>query len=176
MSLATGELAQLLLRAQIADLLALEYELLDERRFEEWLDLLTDDVQYVMPLARNVARVMAEREYTRPGQDTVWFDEGKPELALRVEQLLSADHWAEEPASRTTHMVANIRVAEHDESSAAVNSRFLVYRTRLDSVVELVAGKRADVLRLEKGAWKIARRQVLIDQSTLTWGNLSTFF
>ncbi|HLG69538.1 MAG TPA: 3-phenylpropionate/cinnamic acid dioxygenase subunit beta [Chloroflexota bacterium] len=169
------DLADLLLKAEIEDFLTREAELLDERRFDEWLDLLADDVQYSMPMVRNVKHDALDQEYTRAGRDAMWFDEGKHELALRVEQLQSGDHWAEEPRSRTTHLVAGIRVVERSTEEVTVNSRFLVYRTRLGSEVDLIAGKRTDLLRRQDGSWKIARRHVLIDQSTLTARNLTTF-
>lgn len=174
--MSSDALARLLLKSELEDLLALESELLDERRFEDWLDLLTEDVHYCMPLARSVRHDALEQEYTRPGRDTSWFDEGKAELRLRVEQIRSGDHWAEEPLSRTTHLVANVRVAEHVRDEATVHSRFIVYRARFDVDVDLIAGKRTDVLRREASGWKIARRCILIDQGTLTARNLSTFF
>ncbi|HEX6512357.1 MAG TPA: 3-phenylpropionate/cinnamic acid dioxygenase subunit beta [Chloroflexota bacterium] len=174
--MSSAAVAYLRLRAELSDVLTLEAELLDERRFDEWLDLLTDDVQYCMPMARNVSHDSLDQEYTRPGQDAAWFDEGKKELALRVEQIQSGDHWAEEPLSRTTHLVANIRLAEHSDNEAVVHSRFIVYRARLETDVDLIAGKRTDVLRRESGAWKIARRRILVDQSTLTVGSLTIFF
>ena len=171
-----GALAGLILQAELSDLLALEAELLDERRFDEWLDLLADDIQYCMPMARNVRHDSLDQEYTRPGRDASWFDEGKKELALRVQQIQSGDHWAEEPLSRTTHLVANIRIAGHAADEATVHSRFIVYRARLETDIDLIAGKRTDVIRREADGWKIARRRILIDQSTLTARNLTTFF
>ena len=35
---------------EVADFLMREAELLDERHFGEWLDLLTDDIHYNMPV------------------------------------------------------------------------------------------------------------------------------
>ena len=43
-----------LLRLEIEDFLWDEAELLDDFRYEEWLDLLTDDLVYWMPIRRNV--------------------------------------------------------------------------------------------------------------------------
>src|SRR5207237_4759690 len=59
------ELARLLLKEEVEDLLYREAELLDERRYEEWLDLFTDDVQYWMPMRRNVPADEGPREFTR---------------------------------------------------------------------------------------------------------------
>ena len=70
-------LAHFLLKDEIEGFLYKEAELLDERRFEEWLDLLTEDIRYWMPMRRNVKFGESEREFTREGQDINWFDEGK---------------------------------------------------------------------------------------------------
>jgi 3-phenylpropionate/cinnamic acid dioxygenase small subunit len=53
-----------------------EANLLDERRFEEWFDLLTEDVRDWMPMRRNVKFGDQARENTRERQDMRWFDEG----------------------------------------------------------------------------------------------------
>src|ERR1700716_1892655 len=98
-----GTIARLLLKAEVEEFLYNEADLLDERRYEEWLDLLTDDVRYWMPMARNFKFGEAEREWTRELQDLAWFDEGKTTLTQRVQQLMTGIHWAEEPASRVSH-------------------------------------------------------------------------
>ena len=71
------ELVQALLERDAANFLYHEAELLDERRYEDWLALLTEDVRYWMPIRRNVKLGELEREFTREGQDVNWFDEGK---------------------------------------------------------------------------------------------------
>ena len=103
-------LDRLLLEAEIERFLSAEAELLDERRFDDWLNLLHDDIHYWMPIARNVRFNQPELEYTREGAEANWFDEGKDTLKKRVLQIQGGDHWAEEPRSRTTHLVANVRM------------------------------------------------------------------
>lgn len=39
------------LQADIADFYYLEADLLDERQYEAWLDLLADDIVYFMPIS-----------------------------------------------------------------------------------------------------------------------------
>ena len=46
MSAESPALARLLLKKEIEELLYREAELLDERRFEDWLDLFTEDARY----------------------------------------------------------------------------------------------------------------------------------
>ena len=146
------DIARLLLKQQIEDFLYHEAELLDERRYEDWLALLADDVRYWMPMRRNVKFGELEREFTRAGQDINWFDEGKDTLTRRVQQILTGVHWAEEPLSRLCHMVSNVQLLHVQPSVVApaevtVKSRFLIYRNRVETETDLLVGKREDVLR-----------------------------
>jgi 3-phenylpropionate/cinnamic acid dioxygenase small subunit len=106
MAIDESAVRRLLLLAEVTDFLYREADLLDERRYEEWLGLLADDYQYAVPLRMNVRYDdVAEREQTRAGEEICWFDEGKATTELRVAQLATGLHWAEEPVSRVTHLV-----------------------------------------------------------------------
>ena len=80
-------IAYVLLKQEVEEFLYHEAELLDERRYEAWLELLADDVRYWMPMRRNVRFGELEREFTREGQDINWFDEGKDTLTQRVQDM-----------------------------------------------------------------------------------------
>ena len=170
------DLAGLLLRHEVQDFLYREAELLDERRYEEWLDLFTDDARYFMPMRRNVPHAERERELTREGADVNWFDEGKDTLRRRVQQILTGIHWAEEPPSRICHIVSNVQVEPTSGRELTVKSRFLIYRNRVETETDVLVGKREDVLRRDNGSFKIARRTILLDQSVLLAKNLTFFF
>src|ERR1700710_1038060 len=128
--------AFLLLTQEIAQFLYTEAELLDERRHDEWLALLAEDIRYWMPMRRNVKYGDTTREFTRETEDISWFDESKETLTRRVRQIQTGIHWAEEPVSRISHMVSNIRLIEVNPSTAepaevALKCRFLIYRNRV---------------------------------------------
>ncbi len=181
MTRSTRGIEQLLLKQEIEEFLYAEAELLDERRFEEWLELFTEDVRYWMPIRRNVKFGELEREFTRGGQDINWFDEGKDTLTRRVNQILTGVHWAEEPLSRICHMVSNVQVLRatpsvSDPEEVSIKSRFLIYRNRVETETDFLVGKRDDVLRSVDGSWKIAQRQITLDQSVLLAKNLTFFF
>src|SRR5436305_77676 len=93
---AEASLGRLLLQQEVERFLYTEANLLDARRFEEWLGLLSEDVRYWMPVARNMRFGEQEHEYTREGEDIAWFDEGKETLRQRANQILTGIHWAEE--------------------------------------------------------------------------------
>ena len=174
-------LAHLLLKNEMEEFLFHEAELLDERRFEEWLNLLSDDIRYYMPMRRNVKFGELDREFTREGYDINWFDEGKATLERRVSQILTGVHWAEEPLSRICHMVSNVQLREATPSAenateVALKCRFLIYRNRVETETDFLIGKREDTLRKEDGAWKIAQRRVILDQNVLLAKNLTFFF
>src|SRR6476661_3373294 len=111
-------IARVLLAHEIAEFLFSEAELLDERRYEEWLGLLTDDIRYWMPMRRNVKFGEGAREFTRETADIAWFDEGKDTLTRRVRQIQTGIHWAEEPQSRIAHLVSNVQLVEASPSVA----------------------------------------------------------
>lgn len=173
-----SDLDRLLLKEEIEALLYHEAELLDERRYEAWLDLFTDDAHYFMPMRRNVPHDEPDREFTRAGADVNWFDEGKDTLTRRVKQILTGLHWAEEPPSRICHIVSNVQIVATDSApgEVLVKSRFLVYRNRVETETDFLVGKREDVLRRVGGGWKIARRKIVLDQNVLLAKNLTVFF
>jgi 3-phenylpropionate/cinnamic acid dioxygenase small subunit len=167
---------RLLLTQEIAQFLYTEAELLDERRHDEWLALLADDIRYWMPMRRNVKYGDTAREFTRETEDVSWFDEGKDTLARRVRQLQTGIHWAEEPQSRISHMITNVQLLSVTPDEVVAKSRFLIYRNRVETETDLLVGKREDTLRRAGDGWQIARRKIILDQSVLLTKNLTFFF
>jgi 3-phenylpropionate/cinnamic acid dioxygenase small subunit len=170
------------LKADMEDFLYAEADLLDNRQFRDWLNLLAEDMTYFMPIRRNVKFGQhAQRENTVQGSGISWFDEDKWTLAKRVDQILTGVHYAEEPLSRVCHMVSNVQVLSATPSLEApqeveVRCRFLVYQNRIEYETYTFVGKRTDLIRKTSDGWKIARREILLDQNVLLAKNLSTFF
>ena len=171
-----------LLQQEIADFLFAEAELLDERRFREWLDLLDEDISYFMPIRRNVKfGQQSKLENTISGEGISWFDDDKWTLTKRVEQILTGVHFAEEPLSRVSHLISNVRLVSANPSlgeaqEVTVNSCFLVYQNRQEYETNIFAGRRKDVLRRSGAGWRIARRDILLNQNVLLAKNLTIFF
>lgn len=169
-------LERLLLHREVEEFLYAEAELLDERRFDDWLDLFTEDARYFMPIRRNVKWGELEKGETSEATEISWFDEGKPTLTSRVRQLETGLHWAEEPISRVCHMVSNVQVVRVEGQEVHAKSRFLVYRNRLQDETDFFLGKREDVLRRVDGQLKVARRKIILDQNVLLAKNVTIFF
>jgi 3-phenylpropionate/cinnamic acid dioxygenase small subunit len=157
-----------------------EADLLDDRDYEQWLTLLDESIRYRMPIARNVRRDQTDREYTGAGE-VAWFDEGIVTLRQRVAQIKTGIHWAEEPTSRASHLVTNIRIVgarplDDGAQAVQVRSRFLVSQHRLQSESNLFVGKREDTLRLTDAAITVLKRDVFLNQAVLGAKALTTFF
>src|SRR5712691_2229303 len=173
---------------EVEQFLYREARLLDERRFHEWLDLFTDDVRYWMA-GRSTRYPRSSKAITvlDPGRrqesdvavedELAILDETKVTLSGRIARLDTGMAWAEDPPSRTRHIIANIEVEPGDTASELkVYSNFLVYRTRAESEQDFYVGARQDILRSVDGAWKIARRKLVLDQNVLLPKNVSIFF
>ncbi|MEU4650121.1 3-phenylpropionate/cinnamic acid dioxygenase subunit beta [Nocardia fluminea] len=161
----------------------LEAEMLDDGRFTDWLDLLADDLEYWAPTRTNRLRRQQALSIAARGE-AAYYDETKESLTWRIRRFDSGMAWAEDPPSRTRHLVTNV-VAHHvdpDENTGftsddlLVRSAFLVYRNRLEREQNVFAGQRTDILRRDAGGLRVARRTILLDQNILQAKNISTFF
>jgi 3-phenylpropionate/cinnamic acid dioxygenase small subunit len=173
---------------EVEQFLFREASLLDERRFQEWLGLLTDDIRYWMPSmgrhygAGSKAFTPLERdEPERPEfsgeHELAILDETRDSLARRIARLDTGMAWSEEPPSRTCRFISNVRVAESDSGAGLiVCSNFILYRTRGERERDFYVGSRQDVLRSDGGGWKIAYRKILLPENVLAAKNVSNFF
>ncbi|MDR8071884.1 3-phenylpropionate/cinnamic acid dioxygenase subunit beta [Burkholderia cenocepacia] len=170
------------LKREIEEHLYDEAELLDQRRFKEWLDTLSDDLVYFMPMTYNVKfGEHGQREKTGFEKDMSWFNEGKWTLTKRAEQILTGVHWAEEPLSRLTRLVSNVQITgirtnDAGQQELSVRSRFLTYQNRCEYEEYYFVGKRNDVFRKEGDGWKLVRREIDLGQTVLLAKNLTVFF
>lgn len=160
-----------------------EAELLDDGRYVDWLDMLAEDLDYWMPTRTNRLRRQQALSVAARGE-AAFYDETKDSLAWRVRRFDAGMAWAEDPPSRTRHLITNITVRHVDttelpdfvEDDLLVRSAFLVYRTRLEREENIFAGGRTDVLRRTESGLQVARRTILLDQNILQAKNISTFF
>jgi 3-phenylpropionate/cinnamic acid dioxygenase small subunit len=173
---------------EVEQFLYREARLLDERRFHDWLQLLTDDIHYWMgnrtnryPKSSKAIAILDPDRYDEDDRtkedELAILDEDKSTLSARVARLDTGMAWAEDPPSRTRHLITNIEVEPGDaEAELEVYSNFIVYRSRSETEQDFYVGARRDVLRRVDGAWKIASRKVTLDQNVLLAKNVSIFF
>ena len=88
-----------------------EAALLDAHKYSDWIELFSEDTHYFMPIRRTRTRRELDKEFTKPGE-MAYFDDDKMLLNGRVLKFNSGTSWAEDPPSRTRHMVHNVRVVD----------------------------------------------------------------
>jgi phthalate 3,4-dioxygenase subunit beta len=154
-----------------------EAYLLDAQRYEEWLDTLTDDVRYVMPVRVTTARGAGFDTSPDRGPGMAHFDEDRYSLGQRVARFATEHAWTEDPPSRLRHFITNVRTFECDkEGQLIVESAELLFRSRGDvNESALVSCGREDLLRRCGQTWKLARRTIIADESVLRMQNLAVF-
>lgn len=170
-----ASLEAIVLQHAIEQALYREAALLDAHDYAAWLEMLTDDVTYWMPIRETRSSAEREREFTAFG-DAAYFDEDRKMLEVRVEKQTSGYAWSEDPPSRTRHCITNVRILAREDDEVTVGCNMVVYRSRLDADEDWWVGRRIDRLRDVEGRWKLARREIYLDQTVLKSKNLSTFF
>jgi biphenyl 2,3-dioxygenase beta subunit len=165
---------------EIEQFLFYEARLLDEWRWRDWYGLLADDIHYWMPTRKNRLRVRGFTDEVTDGIQMSYFDDDKRSMEGRILQIESGTHWAEDPPSRTRHLITNVWISDVREENGAytydVRSYFLCYRNRLESEVDIWAGVRDDVIRkTANGGYEIAKRTILLDQNVILSKTLSVF-
>jgi benzoate/toluate 1,2-dioxygenase beta subunit len=130
-----------------------EANLLDERRFEEWLDLYTQDAVYWVPAA--------------PGQSSAddhvsLFYDDKETMVARVKRLRHPEIHAQSPASRTCRFVTNLAVDRggDDSVTCTVTSNQLIVEYRPGWEQRIFAGRCRHTLRFRDGRWMIAGKRL----------------
>ena len=154
-----------------------EAALLDAADYSGWLDLLCEDIRYLMPVRVTTARGAGFDTLADMGH----FDEDMYALHKRVERLATDHAWTEDPPSRTRHFVTNVRTFRRSASldrdaEFEVESAVLLFRSRGDTrEADLVSAGRTDVLRETADGLRLARREILVDEAVLRTQNLAVF-
>lgn len=155
-----------------ADFLLREAELLDDARFDEWLELLHPDIDYRVP----VRVVPADRNDAGFSRRAYYYRENHTSIVHRVERLSQDDAWAENPRTRTRRMVANVRGGVTEGAATPVRSNLALFCYRHDDPTPIIiTGERHDALRQVDGTWRLAARTVYLDSTVLGLQSLSVF-
>lgn len=151
---------------------------LDRREFDTWLTMLDEDLRYFMPLRRNRMKRFDDMEFSAD-DEFASFDDTYTMMKGRIRKLGTEVSWSENPGSKTRHLISNVMIGIGQEPGTyEVESAFITYRNRAERQVDIWAGERRDLIRRSDTpfGFKIARRTILLDQTTLLANNLSIFF
>lgn len=155
--------------------LYLEARLLDEERFEDWLAVLCEDVNYAMALGSR--RFRADRSGPLAVGTGVVFNENLARLKLRIDRLRSGFVWAEDPPNFVRRVVSNVEVERAEAANEAiVHSVIVIHRNRIDGLTRLLTAGRTDCWRRGDDGWCLAARKIALDHAVLPDSNVNVFF
>ncbi len=144
-----------------------EARLIDEQRFDEWLDLFTEDGHYWMPL---------EMGQTDPVLQQSLFYDDMVLMRIRVERLKGARTFSQKPKSRCHHVLQTPEVdaADADANRYVTWTPFHYLETRLDEQV-MFAGWSRHHLTVVDGALKMTLKRVDLVNPDSAFGNIQLF-
>ena len=125
-------------------------ELLDSRKWQDWIDLFADDGVYWMP---------PDASYkTWDGQPAI-FAEDKNLMTVRMNRVLHPDAWSQRPLWGTNHVVSNVVIEKETKDALVVRSRFHMMELRRDDVRHF-AGSYRHELKKTKDGYRIKLQRV----------------
>ena len=130
--------------------LYLEARLLDTQRFEDWLELFTEDATYWVPL---------EQGQKDPLETSSIIHDDRTLLELRVKQLRHPRAHARLPLARTVHHVGNIQIQKESGPETVVSSTLTVVEFRNEKQ-RLYGALVEHRLRRHGDAFRIAHKRV----------------
>jgi len=162
----------LLTRSEAEEFLYKEVRLIDEDRLEEWLTLFTPDGIYWIPSDEN----------TDPEIETSIIHDDVLQLEKRIFQLRNR-HLAQDPRSRTIHLVSNIEVeAGASATESVIRCNTIIYEMRPGDHQQLQSGladQRTFVGRClyklcQQGSdWQISHKRINLINRDLPLENIS---
>ena len=138
-------------RHAVAQFLYRQSELLDGKRWQDYIDLFADDGIYWMP--------------AKP-EDTTWdgvpsiFAEDKNLMTVRMNRVLHPDAWSQRPLWGTSHVLGNVTIEKQSPNGdVVVRSRFHMMELRRDDVRHF-AGSYVHHLKKAKDGYRIRLQRV----------------
>lgn len=149
---------------ELIDFVYEETRMLDEGRYDEWLELWLPDGHYWMPL-----------DYKQTDSDLVTslLYEDMFMLKLRVERLNGARTFSQKPRSRCHHVIQRPFVDQLDNEAGKflTNTSMHYVETRLDEQILLALTATHELQRVE-GRLRIANKRVDLLNSDAAFRNI----
>jgi p-cumate 2,3-dioxygenase beta subunit len=146
-------------RAEVEDFLYMEADLLDDWKLNEWLQLLTEDAEYLVP----------SNDALQGSHRTTLFTiaDNAERIRQRVIRLNDPNCHAEYPHSRTRRQITNVRIIESTDDTLTVTANFVCYRYRRYERIREYVGKYRYVLKHTEAGLRIRERRVFMDAHEL---------
>lgn len=140
------------IQREVEQFLYTQAEILDERRWDDWLKLFNEDGIYWMPVT--------EDQETGDGVPNIFYEDINL-MKVRIGRVTHPRAHSQYPPNRTSHVVSNVVIESHDEKSGdiVVRSKFYASEFRNDDLRHF-AGRYRHHLRQSKDGYRIQLQRV----------------
>jgi len=136
---------------EVEQFLYRQAELLDSKRWQDYIDLFTADGIYWMP---------PDPSHTTWDGMPAIFAEDRNLMTVRMNRVLHPDAWSQRPLWGTNHVVGNVMIErEKPNGDVVVRSRFHMMELRRDDVRHF-AGSYVHELKRTKDGYRIKLQRV----------------
>ncbi len=149
-----------LTQAEAERLISSEALYLDQRRWDDWLDLYAEDAVYWVPAWKNESETTSSPD----SEISLIYYEGRSSLADRIWRLKSGLSVASTPLRRTAHMVTNVLVEPGEsDAHASATAAFAVHHFDPKRRSQHVFFGRYEYgFRRDERTWRIARKATVL--------------
>jgi len=155
-----------------------EARLLDSRQYKQWLELIAEDIVYVMPSRINVQVDNRQRgeedmiaiENELEDADSIGCplrEENYVHLTLRVERAYKVNSWSENPPARSRRIIGNVELMRVENEAHHVVSNFILYYARPGGEDCIYSGQRKDLLLNSGRGFVLKRRKIIMDYADI---------
>lgn len=141
--------------SEIAALIHREAGLLDDRRYDDWIGLFTDDCRYWVPVSP---------EMNSPRDGPAHFHDDIQIMKVRTHRLCNPRAFGAEPSPRTVHIVSGVEVErEEGDEVHVVSSQIMLEwrdRGRFEEDQRVFGGRVRHKLRRTAEGLRIAEKRV----------------
>lgn len=137
---------------EVEQFLYRQAELLDEKRWDDFIALFADDGMYWMPAA--------PEQTTGEGVPSIFYED-RNLMTVRMKRVTHPHAWSQSPMWGTSHLVSNIAIEKEDPRTGelTVRSRFHMMEFRRDASRHFAGIYRHQLVR-ENGGYRIKLQRV----------------
>jgi 3-phenylpropionate/cinnamic acid dioxygenase small subunit len=145
------------LRRTVEELIYREAALLDEKKWQEWLALYTEDAVFWMPSWASESETTADPEL----ELNLLYLKGRSHLEDRVFRIQTGRSFASVPMDRTAHLVGNVIVTGVEDGEVAARASWMVHSYGQRGPLTR-GGSYEYKLRREGSSLRIARKKIIM--------------
>ncbi len=129
---------------EVEQFLYRQAELLDEKRWDDFIELFADDGLYWMPAA--------PEQTTGEGVPSIFYED-RNLMTVRMKRVMHPHAWSQSPAWGTSHLVSNVAIEKEDPRTGevTVRARFHMMEFRRDASRHFAGTYRHQLLRTKDG-------------------------